>query len=93
MRILRSVSLGLFTASLVCFLVAYECYQRSLENAQRIAEQLEIFKVEQIATPMATYVGFAMGVMFLVASCKCYLNYRQTLKDSNAPHQQLEGGS
>lgn len=92
MKILRSISLGLLTASLLSFLVAYECYQRTLKNAQRIADQLEIFQIEQVSTPMATYVGFTMGVMFLVASIRCYWNYRTSLHaDKN--HELIPGPS
>lgn len=77
MSMLRSISFGLFAASMLSFLVAYECYQRALKNAQLIAERLEFIQVESVGVPMGTYAGFTMGVTFFVASVICYLDYRK----------------
>ncbi|MEL7499387.1 MAG: hypothetical protein AAFN77_17410 [Planctomycetota bacterium] len=86
MKILRSVSLGLVVGAAVSFLVAYGCYERSVNNAEAIARMLgDGFEIEHIPIPIESKVGIFVGVLLLVAGINCYINYRRQLVNELKP--------
>ena len=78
MKIQRSISFLLMAASVICFVVAYESYNRQVRIAEGFSEHIKGMDFEA-RIPMSSYVSGLLGVMLLVAGATCYFEYRKQL--------------
>lgn len=89
MRIQRSISFLLIAASVICFVVAYECYNRQVRIAAEFTKHIQGMDFEA-RIPMSSYVGGLLGVMLLVAGGSCYLEYRKQLASDDEGQAMLK---
>jgi len=66
MRHLRSTGIFAVACPVICFIIAIERYVSKVTTAKAIADQIEGFEFESVATPIETMVAGLAGVVLLI---------------------------